>query len=85
MFSEYSSARNFKEIMQKYYTNFLPLVVSQELQCVYRLGCAYLFYPLQTAVGTVLTLWQPWAGASVACSGHCIYSCSDFIILGYTL
>ncbi len=31
MFSEYSSARNFKVIVQKYYTNFLPSAVSQEL------------------------------------------------------
>ena len=44
------------------------------LQCAYSAGCVYPFYPLQTAVRTVPTLWQLWAGTTAACSGHCIYT-----------
>ena len=34
MFSEYSSARNFKGIVQKYYTTSLPSAFSQELRYI---------------------------------------------------
>ena len=39
MFSEYSSARNFKGIVQKYYTNFLPSTVH-----LISLGMVYILY-----------------------------------------
>ncbi len=78
MFSEYSSARNFKGIVQKYYTTFLPSAVSQELQWLHTAHCRLQRVKRVFTARTVGTLYCFTVGLQCALNtplyAHCTLS-----------